>query len=295
MPLNLHTKIDIDGMKHSFIADITSPYLILNISKGEYEQDKKLAKAFYILDVKDLGQMEDLLGYRYSGPFYAMGEILYRDHLMISGLSKSYGGMLDFLFEKDGLKVELYDVSFMDFMKIFPFTPMLKADTTGHIYYNFIQKTLVVNTTLDNARFLPSKLVDTVYEKSGINMLNETFNTSSLDATYHNGMLTGNLKLTNPASYLYLTSTQINTEENTIDSYFDIKMQKQEFTGKVYGSLNDPKVNLNMQKLIQYQMDKQLDSMLGKGNREMIENMPMGGVAKGVATGAAATFMGMFF
>jgi len=41
-------------------------------------------------------------------------------------------------------------------------------------------------------------------------------------------------------------------------------MQKQEFTGKVYGSIDDPKVNLNMQKLIQYQMDKQLDAMMGK-------------------------------
>ncbi len=75
IPLNLHTKVDIINMKHTFIIDITSPYLKLNISKGHYDQDKKLADAFYILDIKDLSQLETLLGYKYLGRFYAMGEM----------------------------------------------------------------------------------------------------------------------------------------------------------------------------------------------------------------------------
>ncbi len=102
IPLNLHTKIDIINMKHTFIIDITSPYLTLNISKGHYDQEKKVADAFYILDIKDLSHLETLLGSKYLGRFYAMGEIQYDKYLSISGLSKSYGGMIDYLFEKDG-------------------------------------------------------------------------------------------------------------------------------------------------------------------------------------------------
>jgi len=72
-------------------------------------------------------------------------------------------------------------------------------------------------------------------------------------------------------------------------------MQKKEFSGKVYGSLDSPKINLNMQKLIRHEMDRQLDSIMGEGNRKMMENMPMGGMAKDVASGMGGAFMGMFF
>jgi len=295
IPLNLHTKVDIDNMKQSFIIDVTSPHLTLNISKGTYDQEKKLAKAFYILDINDLGALETLLGYKYLGPFYAMGEIAYDKYLRIGGLSKSFGGMIDYLFEKNGLTVELIDVSFKDFMKLFPFPSIIDADTKGHIYYNFIQDTLVVNTTLKNAKFLPSNIVDTVYKKSGVKMMKETFDDCMLEATYHNNIIFGDMKLANQKSYFELTNVKMDSEKDIINADFDFKMQRQEFTGKVFGSLDDPTVDLDMHKLIKFQMDKQLDSIMGKKSRKLMENMPMGGVAKGMAAGIGAGFVGMFF
>lgn len=295
IPLNLHTTVDIDNMKQSFIIDITSPFLKLNISEGSYDQEKKLAKAFYILDIKDLGALETLLGYKYLGSFYAMGEMSYDKDISISGLSKSYGGMIDYIFEKDGLKVELIDVSFKDFMKLFPFPSIIDADTSGHIYYNFRQDTLVVNTTLKNAKFLPSSIVDAVYKRSGVKMMRETFDDSILEATYHNNIIFGDLKLANQKSYFQLTNVKMDSEKDIINANFDFKMQRQEFSGKIFGSLGDPTVDLDMHKLIMYQMDKQLDSIMGKKSRKLMEKMPMGGVAKGMAAGMGASFVGMFF
>ena len=295
IPLNLHTKIDIINMKHTFIIDITSPYLSLKLSKGHYDQEKKLADAFYILDIKDLSQLDTLLGYKYLGKFYAMGEIKYDKYLRISGLSKSFGGMIDYLFEKDGLRVTLEAVSFMDLMALFSFPPMLTADATGEIYYNFIQETMVVNTRLQNAKVVHSKLINVIHKKSGVDLRRETFDNSILDATYHNGLLLGDVKLSNKQSHLFLTSILMDTNKNTINAYFDVHMQRQAFSGKVYGSIDDPKVNLDMQKLIQYQMNKQLDSMMGKKNRKIMEKIPMGGAAKDMAAGMGASFIGMFF
>ncbi len=295
IPLNLHTKVDIINMKHTFIIDITSPYLSLKVSKGHYDQEKKLADAFYILDIKDLSYLETLLGYKYLGRFYAMGEIKYDKYLSISGLSKSFGGMIDYLFEKDGLRVQLEAVSFMDFMTLFPYPPMLTADATGEIYYNFIEKTMVLNTKLQNAKVVHTKLVDVIRKKSGVDLRRETFDNSILDASYHNGLLLGDIKLSNRKSHLFLKSILMDTNQNTINAYFDVNMQRQAFSGKVYGSIDDPKVNLDMQKLIKYQMNKQLDKMMGKKNRKVMEKIPMGSAAKEMATGMGASFMGIFF
>ena len=72
-------------------------------------------------------------------------------------------------------------------------------------------------------------------------------------------------------------------------------MQEQEFSGEVYGSIDNTDVNLNIQKLIKYQMGKQLDSMMGEGATKTMRSMPMEGAAEDMATGAAATFIKAFF
>ena len=295
VPLDLHTKVDITNEKHTFIIDVLSPYFTLNIIKGKYNQKKKHANAFYTLDVKDLSKLELLLGYKYHGDFSARGEISYNNYLKVTGLSKSFGGMTEFILEKDGLKVHIENILFEKIMNLFPFTPMLTANATGDIYYNLIQETLIVNTRLNNAKFVKSKLVDVIHDKSNVDLLKETFNDCNLDLAYHDSQLLGDLQLINEGSHVYLTSTKIDTNESTIDAYFDFRVQRQEFSGKVFGSLDNPDVNLNMQKLIRYQMDKQVDKMIGKNNRKIMENMPMGGVAKDVATDMGASFIKVFF
>ena len=72
-------------------------------------------------------------------------------------------------------------------------------------------------------------------------------------------------------------------------------MQGQAFAGKIYGDIKHPKVDLNMQKLIRYQMNKQLDSVIGKGNRKLMESIPMGGAAKDMASEMGGGFLDMFF
>ena len=295
LPFTMKTQINIENEKQTFAADITFANAKINISKGSRNSEANLTKAFYVIDVKDLTEFDALLGYKYHGPLYAMGQATYTDHLRVEGLSKTFGGMLDFVYEKEKLYIDLKDVSFKRFMTLFPHPILLDGDTTGKLNYDFIQKRLVVKTNLENAKFLPSDMVSTIYKKSDVNMLVEEFDDSSLEAVYQNDILQGNLKLESDTSSFYLTNTTMNLDKNTIDAYFDFKMQDQEFTGKVYGSLDDPKVNLNMQKLIRHKMDKQMDSMVGEGNRKMMEKMPMGEAAKDAASGVAGGFMGVFF
>jgi len=295
IPLSLHTVIDIVNMKQSFITDITTDDLKLNIYNGSYNQNKKVAKASYSLDIKDLSKLETILGYKYLGSFSSNGDIRYDKHLTITGMSQQYGGFINYKFEKNVLKFKLDGVSISEFMTLFPFSQILDGYAKGVITYDFIDKSLLVNTKLNNTKFLPSTLVYTFYDKSNVDLMIERFNNSSLNLKYKNHQFLINLILKNQYNHIYLNTTHIDTTLNTIDGFFDVKMQRQEFSGKIYGSLNKPKINLDMQKLIEYQMDKQLDSIMGRRNRKMIESIPLTGVAKDVATEATASFIGMFF
>jgi len=295
IPVYFYTKAIIQDNEHTFIMDLLSPYFTLNITKGTYNQEQRTAQAHYVLDIPNLSKLEPLFGYKYQGNFYAIGEMSYAKYFTVTGLSKSFGGLSDFIFEKESLKVELQDVLLHEIMNLFPIPSILTANATGKLSYNLLEETLVVNTKLTNAKFLHCKLVDIIRKKSGANMLHETFNDSSLNFTYHNAIILGDLNLANNKSHININHTHINTKENTINAFFDFKMQKQEFSGKVYGDLDDPKINLNMQKLIRYQMDKQVDKLIGKNNRKMMESMPMGNVAKEIVTDVGVSFMKVFF
>ena len=140
-----------------------------------------------------------------------------------------------------------------------------------------------------------------VLNKSGedtgkkVNLKKEIFHNSPMDATYHDGILAGDLKLKNKRNHLYLTSINMNSKENSIDTYFDVKMQSREFSGKIYGSLDDPKVNLRLQKLIKYEMSKQMDRIMVKEATRVIRQIPGEGLAEGMAAGATASFIKVFF
>ena len=103
------------------------------------------------------------------------------------------------------------------------------------------------------------------------------------------------MKLANTTGYIYLSDARINTDKKLVDAKFDINLQKKAFNGRIYGPLAKPKVDLNFQKLIRHEMDKGMDSVVGQGNREMMDSMPMGEMPKDVASGMGGAVLDMFF
>ena len=295
LPLTLSTDINISNMLHTFNVDINLNDAHIKIKKGTYDESKKSTHALFILDIQNLAQIEALLGHKYHGPFYAKGTLDYKDAFKIRGLSKTFSGTTDFLYKNDLLYIDFIDASFKKIMAMLEYPNYLDARTNGSINYDFKKELLLVDTKLDDAKFLQSDFVEKAYDKASINLLYETFDASELKIKYQHNIITGSIKLSNLQNHIYLTNALINTKQKNVNAYFDVHVQNREFSGKIYGSLDKPKVNLDMQKLIQHEMDRQIDSMGGKAPRELMEGMPMGGVAKDVVTGTAGSFMGIFF
>ena len=295
LPFTLDTRVNIDNKNEEFTANIDLAGAKINLTKGIANLDTKENEALYTIDVRDLTPLKDLLGYEYQGSFYAAGKVKYDGNYSVHGLSKTFDGLTEFSYKNDFLDINLNNVSFKRIMKLSTYPPILDGATTGYIKYDFKEENLTVKTKLKDARFSYIEEMDTLYQKAGINLLKERFTNSTLDISYHKKNVLANLIMDSDISHLSLTNALIDTEINSVNAYFAINMQGKEFTGKVYGSIDNPKINLNMQKLIRHEMDRQLDSIVGEGNRKMMESMPMGDVAKDVASGMGGAFMGIFF
>ncbi|WP_309497706.1 hypothetical protein [Sulfurovum sp.] len=295
LPLDITTHVTIKDNLYKFTGDLNLNGSKAKFTKGVHDSDKDTTHAFYKLDIKDLTTLKPLFGHTYNGPFYAMGTIDYKDDFLIRGLSKSLGGLIDFLYKEDILYVDFKNTSLKDLLGLFSYPMLLDAKTNGSVNYHYKKDLLLVNTKLNNAKFLKSKDLDDIYKKSGIYLPDEIFDQSTLEFTYQNDIILGSLKLENRSGHIIVSNAKIDTDKKLVDAYFDINLQKRALTGKIYGPLDKPEVNLNMQKLIRHEMDKQLDSVVGQGNREMMDSMPMGEMPKDVASGMGGAFMGIFF
>ncbi len=298
LPFNLTSHVDINNNLYSFSADIDLNHAKLNLSKGIFDSDKDLTHAFYNVQIKDLTQLEPLLGEKYIGPFYATGEVdLPKDikNVKIRGLTKTLGGLTDFLYKDEFLYVDFDGTSFKYILNLLSYPLLLDADLKGSLNYDFKKELLLINTKMNNAKFLEQEMIDDAYKVSNIDLSHEVFDKGSLKLRYKNNTILGNLKLSNEKGYIYLSNAEINTTNDSVSAFFDVNLQKEAYSGKIYGTVEHPKVNLNVQKLIRHEMDTQMDGIIGQGNREMMDSMPMGSMPKDVASEMGAGFVGMFF
>jgi hypothetical protein len=295
VPLSANTKIDVNEQKQTFTSNILLGGTKIDLSNGVRDPNRNITSAFFIVDSKNLSTLEKALGQTYMGPFYAMGNISYTDEIVIRGLTKTFGGAIDFAYQDELLLVDLERSSLKKILAMFTSKPLIDATTIGNINYDFKKKMLLVDTKLDNAKFEHSKTMDKVYSKSGIDIYSETFPDSSLKAHYKNKVLNANLNLESNTSFFRLNNVIMNNANKTINAAFDIDIRKQSFSGKVYGSIDDPKINLDMQKLLKHQVNKQLDTYMGESNRKLMESMPMGSTAKDMATDMGGGLMDIFF
>lgn len=295
LPLSINSHINMDNNNYDFEANITLADTKITLKKGKFFEDTKYAEAFYTLDIPSVYTLNPLFTNNYSEAFYALGQVSYDKDFVIHGLSKSFEGLTEFHYENNHLAIDLANASFKDIVSTFSPHKRLDARTTGTIDYNFITQKVVVDTNLSSAKFLYSDVIETIYQEAGINLLQEVFDKSSLVAQYQNNLLKGNIELHNDNSHVSIRSVVINTKEETINALFDVNVQEMALSGKVYGELKHPKINLNMQKLVRHEMDKQLDSFVGEENRKMMESMPMGDMSKDMASGVGGAFIEMFF
>ncbi|PHS41291.1 MAG: hypothetical protein COB07_02135 [Sulfurovum sp.] len=298
LPFDLTSHIDIDNNLYSFSAVINSNNTKLDLSKGLFDADKDHTHASYNVNIKDLSELEPLLGEKYIGPFYATGEVdLPKDikNVKVRGLTKTLGGLTDFLYKDEFLYIDFEGTSFKYILNLLSYPILLDADLKGSLNYDFKKELLLLNTTLNHAKFLDQEMIDDAYKVSSIDLAHEVFDKGRLKLSYKNNMILGDLKLANGKGYLYLSNAEINTADDTVSAFFDVNLQTKAYSGKIYGTIEHPKVNLNVQKLIRHEMDRQMDGIIGQGNREMMDSMPMGSMPKDVASEMGAGFVGMFF
>ncbi len=270
--INLDSNISIDNLEYKFDAKVNNSLGELNITNGYYHRAKDIGTINYNIDIKELSSLQKYTKQRYRGAFNAIGLVTYSNKkAVIKGITHSFSGDIDFIYRDKNLDLKLSKVSLIKLLREFNYPTILEADIFGTISYDRVRKILVLNTKLKRARFTRTKMTDIIFNTTGIDIRKEIFNSSSFNGYYENNILSADLIIKNKKSYIFLKKIKMNSKTNHINSNFSLKIEEQELEGKIFGTLKNPKVDVDMSKLIKYQMTKQINSFMGNDSVKKIK------------------------
>ena len=192
--------------------------------------------------------------------------------LIVTGESDTFEGLLKYKYSKNKLELNLYGTSLVKLLRFFSYPALLSAKVYGSIDYDIKNKIVILHSKLKQTKFRKTKITDMIFNRTGIDILKDTYDDSSFIAGYQNSILYSTLRIDNGRDkHLYLTDTKLYSKTNAIKSKFEMTIGGQELYGGIYGTLKNPKVSIDMQKILKYQLEKQIGSFLGIGKKELIK------------------------
>lgn len=269
----LSSTINFKDIEYEYIADIDSEIGSLKIKNGKYHQTKKCAEAKYKLHLNNLADFEKLLKHKYRGALDTSGKVTYINQLVIQGDTGKFGGDVAYFYKNQKIDLKLKAVSLECLLKQFSYPVLFSSKLYGTINYDMKDKIILIDIDLKETRFRQTEMTNMIYNASGIDMLVGEYNQSSFQGGYQNELLSSILKIDNGVSHLYLTNMKLNAQNNKVNSNFEMKMQGQEIFGKIYGTLENPKISVDMTRLLEYQMKKEFNGLFGLENSKTIENV----------------------
>ena len=273
VPFSFKSKIKFKDMEYFYDIGIKSNIGNMIVNDGYYHKSKHELKAKYALDLKELAYFEKFLKHKYSGDFKSEGDIkYYKKELTITGQSNKFDGLLKYKYAKDKVALNMYGTSLVKLLRLFSYPPLLSAKVYGSIDYHIKDKIVLINTQLKKTKFRKTKMTDMIFKRTGIDMLKDTYDYSSFVGGYQNSVLSSILKIDNGSDkHIYLTDTKMYSKTNAIKSKFEVQIAGEELFGTIYGTLKHPKVSIDMQKLLKYQLEKRIGSWLGTKKKEHIK------------------------
>jgi len=261
---SLEAEIEFKDLLHTFFIEVNSPIGKLRIANGHYNGRAGLIQGDYTLHIYELGYFKKFLNHDYKGALKTVGTFKYEDgNFSCKGDTTSYEGLLAYDYTNDYLDLYFTGVSLENLLRQLSYPPLLSANVYGSASYDLKDEIILVNTELKNTRFRKTKLTNIIYAQTGIDILKEVYNETLFTAGYQGEVLTSFLKIDNGVNHFYLKDMRLNSKTNAIGANFEVQLENQEFVGKVYGTLEEPQVSLEMFNIIQYQINKSIESFLG--------------------------------
>jgi hypothetical protein len=249
-------KIHFFGNGKIFSSKDQTPLAFIKLKNGTIDKPLKTVTCNYQFKVDNLNLMTK---HKYNGAINVLGKIVYHKELQISGGTEDLGGYANFYYKEDKTDIKLTSLSTEKLLYLLNYPVAIDAKINGKINYNLTDDIATIDLGLKNINFVNCITTQNLYHILKIDMEKSSFDYGEFKAKVNKEHLNCDVKIQNKNSHIYLTNTYINQNKQTINALFDIKMQNKAFSGKLYGPLYEPNVQINLGALFAFKVRQMIN------------------------------------
>lgn len=256
VPNQILSQIDFD----TNIAKMKIQNAIYNLSDSTFNSD-------YLIDIASLEKIKDLTKVKLRGEAKILGKIYKSESdLFVDGKSNILGGDFNFNLQNSELKAKLINASIkeLSYMLIQPEFFNSKADFT--LNYDLLSKKGNLTGSLLNGHFLPNEFSKIINQLAKFDLTKEIYESVQINSNIEDKQLISNLIMKSKNTQIDIKDSFLDFEKNTIDAKLDTQIKSSNFSIKLQGEMNKPKISLDIKDLLKQEIDKKLEKNKDKIN-----------------------------
>lgn len=256
VPNQILSQIDFD----TNIAKMKIQNAIYNLSDSTFNSD-------YLIDIASLEKIKDLTKVKLRGEAKILGKIYKSESdLFVDGKSNILGGDFNFNLQNSELKAKLINASIkeLSYMLIQPEFFNSKADFT--LDYDLLSKKGNLTGSLLNGHFLPNEFSKIINQLAKFDLTKEIYESVQINSNIEDKQLISNLIMKSKNTQIDIKDSFLDFEKNTIDAKLDTQIKSSNFSIKLQGEMNKPKISLDIKDLLKQEIDKKLEKNKDKIN-----------------------------
>ena len=236
----------------------------INFSKFSYNINNSAFNGKYSANIDNLARLKPIVGQMLNGSFRFRGTIKQSpNQLLFTAIAKELGGVINLMVDNQTLRVDTAGLSVVAILKMLNYDQSLDGVAKLKLNYNLDNKRGTFKLRLDEARFLNSKFVQMLKHYANFDLSKEIFSSAVIDGDIDRNIITFNLDTSSQRVKISTQNAKIDTKSQTIDARVTIVYKNQDYSFRVSGDINNPKIKLIFGGYVKRKVEKKIIKKLG--------------------------------
>jgi hypothetical protein len=241
-----------------------------------FDTKTQVLKSAYSIDIPDMMKLYPLTDKKLYGKMHLEGTLTQDSMLSILGSTTSLGGTIQYSLKGDVFKSTISAVPVSRIMRMLGMSQTILGSATGKVTQNIKTEVGVADIVINGFQVKPSKTTNTVKMFIGKDPARIIFKSTKLHANMKGNITTYTLRAKGTSASLDITQGRLNKKTKANSAHFKFVYEKYVINGKIHGTSDNPKVEIDPASMINSKVGKEI----GKGLDKVLKGK-MGGFLKG--------------
>ena len=262
-PFSVKTYTTLDKNIIDTQTDVDSSLITLNSKHATMDLENNLITADYRVNIPDLSKLYFITERPLKGAIALFGDLKKDEHLLFTAHSDTLGGSLDAKLLDDNFHADLKNIQTLEALEMLVYPEIFKSSLNGTLDYNLASKKGLLDSTLSDGLFARNIMMDLYKQYGKRNLYKERFD-GTLKSRILDSKTDTDLDLHSKKSSISTEHMLLDTKTKQVNAKIHIVANNNPLDIYLKGSLDEPDVKIDAEKIIEKEAGKQLNKLFKK-------------------------------